>query len=239
MSLDTLLLQVVAHYRSRGFPRSAVSHLKRELRRNYKNGKVVFTGVYELRKTVSDLVGHFHPCDCSVPSRKLIADADAIFAFSFGYRLKRHSDGGVAARLPGPNNRALAENAVQLHRDLRLPLYAQFEIADAIEDYTESAPGYRTPAEDMGTAAAIKYFVNDRMVRNLEAFKKVVVVAHKHHVGRCLILLKDDFRINAYPYGKAYDGYDAHECQGRAKCPNETIVSDFVSMAARAKEKRR
>ncbi len=237
MSLEKLLSAITDHYSDRGFPHSALEHLKAIVKRRYcqDDGTVVFRGDYTLQKNVKKLSDCFPRCNCAAPLKAQIANSDAIFAFSCGYRLRKYSDGGVEARLPGPNNRALGEIAVRLKSELQLPLYAQFEIADAIEDCTDSVADYRTPTEDMGTSKVIKFFVNHRMVQASKTFEKVIVVAHRHHIGRCLILLNEDFGIKGYPYGETYDGYDADECQRRAKCPNELIVSDFVSLASRAK----
>jgi hypothetical protein len=239
MSLEPLLSAVTAHYTDRGFPSSALKHLIETLKGHYQaDGTLVFRGVYDLQKRVERLVQEpqaFPRWDCAAPSKEKVRDADAILAFSCGYRLRKQGDGGVGARLPGLNNHALAEIAVALKTEFQLPLYAQFEIADAIEDRTDSAPDYRTPSEDMGTSKVITYFVNHRVIKNGSTFRKVIVVAHRHHIGRCLILLGQDFGITAYPYGKSYEKYDPHECQRRASNANELIVSDFVSMAARAK----
>lgn len=236
MSLEKLLSALTHHYSDRGFPESALLHLKSTVSEHYQeDGNIVFRGDYDLRKNVEKLPDCFTNCNCAARPKSDIANSDAIFAFSCGYRLRKHSDGGVNARLPGPNNRALAEIAVELKTELQLPLYAQFEIADAIEDCTDSVADYRTPAEDMGTKKVIEYFVNYRMVQNSKTFRKVIVVAHRHHIGRCLILLNEDFNIKAYTYGRTYESYDSRECQRRAKNANELIVSDFVSMASRAK----
>ena len=239
MSLEKLLSAVTDHYTDRGFPNSALQHLKKTLTKHYRDdGTLIFRGVYDLQKSTEKLVQEppaFPRWNCVAPPKAKVRDADAILGFSCGYRLRKYSDGGAGARLPGLNNRALAKIAVALKKEFQLPLYAQFEIADAIEDYTDSAPDYRTPTEDMGTKKVIAYFVHHRVVKNDSTFGKVIVVAHRHHIGRCLILLEQDFGITAYPYGEQYEKYDPHECQRRARDANELIVSDFVSMAARAK----
>ena len=132
-----------------------------------------------------------------------------ILASSFGYRMRTRGSGGVESRLPGPNNRALAEIAVEVKKTLKLRLFAQFEIADAIDDYTNDVADYATPREDMSTTQAIKYFLDHQKVKQGRVLKKVAVVAHHHHIGRCLILLREDFDIQAYPFGEHYSGYDS------------------------------
>ncbi len=239
MPIDKLLSDLTVHYRDRGFPESALSHLQSTIRRKFDRASdsLVFRGDLILERKIEVLLDHFHPCDCSAVPKGKIADADAILAFSFGYRNRTHGSGGVESRLPGLNNRALAEIAVQVKGSLKLPLFTQFEIADAIDDYTDGVADYTTPREDMGKIQAIKYFLDHQKVKRDRMFKKVAVVAHQHHIGRCLILLREDFAIQAYPYGKRYSAYDPRECQARVTSARECIISDFVSMAARAKSK--
>ena len=242
MSIDQLLIEITEHYRERGFPELAINHLKATIRRKLKEDSetIVFQGEYVLDKKIDDLLEHFHLTSYAAVSESKSTDADAIFAFSFGYRTRRHCSGGAESRLPGPNNRALAEIAVEVKASLEKPLFAQFEIADAIDDYTNGSADYATPREDMNTDKAIKYFLGHQKVKYGHALRKVVVVAHKHHIGRCLILLSEDFEILAHPFGRQYDGYDHHhEAQARVTSVQECIVSDFVSMAARAKPKPR
>ena len=233
---EELLSMIAAHYQRRGFPRDAVEHLKRRVGEKTVSDSIVFKGVYRLNKKMQNVLEYFRGCDGR--ARGKITDADAIFAFSWGYRIKSCSDGGAIGRLPGRNNRQLGEIAVGLKRRLRVPLCAQFEIADAIEDSEDDRnlhPDYRTPTEDMGTSKAIEYFVGHQTVQRRHAFRSVVVVAHRHHLDRCLIILKEDFQIDGLPSPRSYDGYDRREDQLRAMNPKENIVSDFVSMAARAK----
>jgi hypothetical protein len=239
MPIDELLSNLAAHYRDRGFLDAELTHLQSTIRRKLDRASesVVFRGDLVLERKIEVLLDHFHLCDCSAVPKNKLNDADAILAFSFGYRTRTRGAGGAESRLPGPNNRALAEIAVQVKETLRLPLFAQFEIADAIDDYTDGVADYTTPREDMGTTQAIKYFLDHQKMKRGKMFKKVAVVAHQHHIGRCLILLREDFEIQAYPYGKRYSGYDPRECQARVTSPRECIVSDFVSMAARAKAK--
>lgn len=240
MSIRELLSDVTHHYQDRGFPESALKHLRVTIRRKFDrtSDSVVFRGELDLEKKIEVLLNHFHRCDCSPVSKSKVADADAILAFSFGYRNRTYGSSGTESRLPGPNNRALGEIAVKVKRNLKLPLFAQFEIADAIDDYTQGVADYSTPREDMGTIKAIRYSFDHQKVSKLgRRFKKVVVVAHRHHMGRCLIVLREDFQIEAYAYGKQYSDYDPRECQARVTSPRECIVSDFVSMAARAKAK--
>jgi hypothetical protein len=110
-----------------------------------------------------------------------------------------------------------------------LPVCAQFEIADALADYAGGIKAdFSTPAEDIGTGGVIK-----RFLAYVPQAKNIVVVAHRHHIDRCHILLREDFGLESISAPNEYDGYDKEEAQPRVKSPSTFIVSDFVSLAAR------
>ena len=228
MLLDQLLHEVSIHYRSRGFPNSALIHLRWVLINNIRGEHIVIATEYHkyLRK-VSELIGHFEPC----PKQEALSDlneAQAIFGFAFGYQLKDMSNQNPENRLPGDNNKALAQIALDLHNSTKLPLYLQFEIADAISDQR----CIKTPIKDLGTFHVAKSFIEQS---NGIKFKKVIIVAHQHHMERCRIILKDDLGIEGIPSPTMYQDYDDFEAQPRVMSPEEFIISDFISMAARKK----
>lgn len=134
--------------------------------------------------------------------------------------------------MPGSNNRALAAIAARLKLCLgSTPLYAQFEIADALDDYTDIHADCSSPADDLGTGAVVDSF-KQQAAEAFQELKRVIVVAHQHHVARCVLLLLNDFDIEGVPALEAYAGYDPGEAQPRVVSPEEFILSDFVSMAA-------
>jgi hypothetical protein len=124
------------------------------------------------------------------------------------------------------------------------PLAAQFEIGDALCLH-RCAADYSAPRANMGTGEAINYFLSymesscgwvlNKSLQNqpvVETRKPVIVVAHRHHVGRCLVLLNDrglDCLLPSWEY-LAYD--TECEAQWRARSPQINICSDFVSMCA-------
>jgi hypothetical protein len=158
-----------------------------------------------------------------------LTHAEAIFAFSFGYRRKTRPAPGEESRLPGTNNRALAEICCWLKSSRPdLKLCAQFEIADALADYTGVKADVSTAAEDIGTGDVIK-----RFLAAAPQAKSIVTVAHRHHIDRCHILLREDFGLESISSPHEYEGYDKEEAQLRVKSPSTFIISDFVSLAAR------
>jgi hypothetical protein len=233
MSLQMLLPEVTEHYRLRGFHQPALDHLSKELTNGAVGPYLSLTGAISFTKRIDSLLGKFS--GWTPPSQYPNSEgAKAILGFSFGYRLKSRQAPDEEKRLPGRNNRHLAEISADEKRKHGIPLYVQFEISDALDDYLDTRADFSAPAKDMGTVPAIKYFVEEAKKRG-EKLDKVVVVAHRHQMHRCVLILEEDFHIAGVPASKTYEEYDTKEEQPRVICPEMYIVSDFVSMAARIK----
>lgn len=238
MSLDRLLYECTVHYRDRGYPESALLHLRWTLVSNTHGGQICFQTAYAgCHRRVEDLLGHFKPCP-SAPNKADLASASAVFGFAFGYRMRCWSEGTsptdadevFANRLAGANNEALAQQCRQLHSRHGLDLYLQFEIADAIG--TGTPVEYASRRVDQGTRAVLDEFVSHAKNKG-KTHRLVVVVAHRHHFDRCRILVVErDIEVLRPP--ELYSGYDPLEAQPRAMTPEESIVNDFASMAGMA-----
>jgi hypothetical protein len=235
MSLDRLLYEVNVHYRSRGFPQSALTHLRWMLVTNTNGGVIHFATAYpSYRRNVADLLGHFKPCP-DQPSASA-SEVFAVFGFAFGYRMKVWTEGKspteqsevASHRIPGKNNSELAERAVRLHNQRQLPLYLQFEIADAIDGRVPVE--FASSRKDQGTGAVADEFVAHVLSSNAKA-RAVVLLAHQHHYERCRIILEKK-GIIGLPIDDPYSEYDEFEAQPRVMSPEEFIVNDFVSVAA-------
>lgn len=225
---------ICEHYAYRGFPGPSIAYLRSLLSTHLAAGSFSVVGSLTLRSpvTFSSLERCF-PIPPQLPrTDENYAETEAIFAFAFGYRLKSRVAPDEEARLPGENNRALARISRRLKLLLSVPLFAQFEISDALDDMTEVHADYSTPAEDIGTKKVINHFLEDIDRKEQAKPKKVIVVAHQHHVARCVLILRSDFRIIGIPSVEEYNQYDPREAQPRVRSPEEFIVSDFVSMAA-------
>jgi hypothetical protein len=199
---------------------------------------VIKSGGLDFKKELKDLSLDQFPIPPE-PAKTLgnLRAADAIFAFSFGYRYKTRDVGGEDRRIPGPNNRALAKICADLKVLLQIPLFAQFEIADALDDYTSIRADYITPAADLGTGRVIEAF-REQAEEEFQKLHRVVVVAHQHHVARCVLLLLNDFGIDSVGTIETYSEYDPREAQLRVISPEEYILSDFVSMSAHTRWKK-
>ena len=236
--LDRLLFELTAHYRDRGFPDSALIHLRWTLITNTKAGNIHLKTPYpNCSRPIVDLIGHFSPCPYFSDFSSL-SSADALFGFACGYRMKQWSNAPTtdaevkANRLPGANNAALAEQAQALHSKYNHPLYLQFEIADALPASTPKA--FTSCRKDQGTKDVACEFVAHAASVG-QKISTVVVVAHKFHYERCRIVLKR-MKITGLPTQDQYSGFDPQEAQPRAMSPEEMIVNDFASMAGMARK---
>jgi len=238
MSLDQLLYEATIHYRSRGFPEAALVHLRWTLVTNVKDGKLCLQTAYPgCNRDVGDLIGYFRPCS-KLSTLSDLSLADAVFGFSFGYRMKVWSEDVspteqsqvIANRVPGTNNAALAEQARRLHLEYGHQLYLQFEIADAVG--TSAKIEYQSSRKDQNTAAVTDEFI-EHAEKSKETIRTVVVVAHRYHFERCRVILEKK-KITGLPPHDQYSGYDPFEAQPRVMSPDEFIVNDFASMAGLA-----
>jgi hypothetical protein len=234
--LAQLLAEVSRHYGQRGFDQRACRFLRWTIVANTCSG--VFTLPTALHKgftcSLADLLGYFSDATPVPASEDDVKGVQAIFAFNFGYRLPDPSDQRPITREPGQNNLALAQIALDLKRILDVPLFAQFEIARAIPGFCSIADACSSGEEDLNTRTAAEQF----LVRAAQCvppggpLKRVAVVAHRHHVERCIQVLRKKHNVNGIPTHRQYSDYDPRECQPRVMSPEEYIVSDFVSMAA-------
>jgi len=234
MTKTEIIEMICRHYSYRGLSGPSIEYLKSLLSVLSADRPFSDIGSLTLRSpvTFSSLELCF-PIPAQSPGiNENYADVEAIFSFAFGYRLKSRATPGIEARLPGKNNRALATISQELKNRWNVPLYAQFEISDALDDLTEIHADYSTPAEDIGTKKVIEYFLAENEKKKQAKPKKVIVVAHQHHMARCVLILRSDFGIIGIPSAEEYNQYDPLEAQPRVKSPEEFIVNDFVSMAS-------
>jgi len=236
VSLDRLLHEVTRHYRTRGFPQSALTHLRWVLLSNVdmETGRFTLKTAYPgCHASIDALLGLFRPMEDHCAQGP--TSATAVFGFAFGYQMSRWLDGTRPTdalevdrhRLPGRNNQEFARRAASLHAQHDLPLLLQFEIADALGG---SAPvAFASSRKEQGTIAVTAEFIDFAQANRIDA-KTVIVVAHRHHYERCRLILQR-FGINGLQESDPYEGYDKDEAQPRVMSPEECIVNDFASMA--------
>ena len=237
--LTRLLAEVSRHYLGRGFDPHAVATLRSTIISNTRGH------TFSLRNTMYNFEGPIVgliPIDFwkltwgphSKPSPNQLQKAEAIFAFSCGYQLKDLKDCAPHNRLAGKNNTKLAEIAKLLKERHAKPLFAQFEIAAA--PALSGVEKFESKKEDIGTRDVICQFMDIAESHALKP-RSVIVVAHGHHIERCVRLLDRYYQVEGVPHEeKPYYEYDEEECQPRAMGPADYIVSDFVSMAAMARD---
>ncbi len=167
------------------------------------------------------------------------AQITSIIAYAFGNRILPNGN-----RIPGPMNEALADIVVQLHKETNAPVFAQWEIAEAIGD--RIAPENLTvinPALDAqanivylstaGVASAIIKHVGDP-----QKLGKVAVIAFNDHLYRC-IKVSRDAGIDAYaPEGYSMPGnYDEHSGQPWTRNRLIYLVTDMKARITNCFEK--
>lgn len=115
------------------------------------------------------------------------------------------------------------------------PLFIQFEIAavPALRDIRK----FESTKDDLGTKDVISQFVAIAESHKID-LRSAIVVAHGHHVERCIRLLDKYFHQvkGLRPDVTERFKYDANECQPRVMSAEDYIVSDFVSMAAMTRD---
>jgi hypothetical protein len=123
---------------------------------------------------------------------------ETIIAFTFGNRMLPNGN-----RAPGPVNEALADVAVQLHRQRGARIYAQWEVAEAIgprvppEQVTPIYPGRDERAEPvyLSTSGVVSAVV--AMQAERRAFGVVGVVGFADHLWRCVTTVRQ-FGLDGY-----------------------------------------
>jgi hypothetical protein len=229
--LSRLLVEVSRHYRERRFERPAITLLRSTITSGTKGGRfVIHNALQNFECPIVDLLGHFKPPSTAASDAELSA-ADAILAFSCGYRLDNLDDQAPQNRRSGQNNTELANIVASLLAKYRKPLFVQFEIAAARE--FPDIQKFESTKEDLGTKEVLSQFMAIATSHLLQ-MNSVILVAHGHHIERCIRLLDKYFpKVKGLRSAEAqYFEYDPKECQPRAMGPEEYIVSDFVSMAA-------
>jgi hypothetical protein len=142
-------------------------------------------------------------------------EVKTIVAYTFGNRIDPNGN-----RSPGPVNEALADIVARLHEETGAPVYAQWEIAEAIgkrvraQHLTSIPPLRNAKAETVylstgGTAAAVVERAN-----GAAGLGKVAVVGFCDHIQRCVDTSRRFGMAAAAPAGYAMPAtYDAQSGQ--------------------------
>jgi hypothetical protein len=123
-------------------------------------------------------------------------EADSLIAYSFGNRLVPGADAQSlepAASLPGPINASLAEAVAKIRASRTIPVYAQWEIAQILQqDYhmDRITPLY----PERGGDGKITYLSTEGVAKaalrhagSAAALGRVAIVGHRDHVKRCIL----------------------------------------------------
>ncbi|MBI4664519.1 MAG: hypothetical protein HY735_37475 [Verrucomicrobia bacterium] len=167
------------------------------------------------------------------PPSSDVSGVGGILALAFGYR--EDQNGYVT---PGPVNHQLANLTVNLWRQARCPVYAQWEIAKAIGPRIPSnhvKPIY--PAVD--TASGVKKYLSTygviaqvkKLVKRPASLGKVLIVAHRDHALRCVRTARRLGFKNSFtpPVGQLPVNYDPKSAQPWTRNRLAYILHDILS----------
>ena len=158
-----------------------------------------------------------------------VSQIDSIVAYAFGNRILPNGN-----RLPGPMNEALADLVVQLHQKTNAPVYAQWEIAEAIADRIASEKlNVINPVLDgqanvvylstAGVASAIL-----KHVGGSQKLGKVAVIAFNDHLYRCIKVSRAAGMDASAPAGYSMPSdYDPHSGQPWTRNRLTYVVADI------------
>lgn len=157
------------------------------------------------------------------------AQFGSIMAFTFGNRMRPNGN-----RVPGPVNERLADAAVALHRVAGRPIFAQWEIAEAIGsrvaagDLVAIYPPQDARAEPLylSTGGVVAQIAQ---LRDPAAFGAVGVIAFADHMVRCVQIARRFGFVAAAPEGMAmpYE-YDADSGQPWCRSRLAYLLHDIM-----------
>lgn len=155
---------------------------------------------------------------------------DTIMAFTFGNRMLSNGN-----RAPGPVNEALADIVARLHRQRGVPVYAQWEIAEAIgarvpqDKVTAIFPGRDERAEPvyLSTSGVVSAVV--AMQTEPRSLGVIGVVGFADHLWRCVMTARQ-FGLDAFtPQGYVMPGeYDAQSGQPWCRSRLAYLMHDIM-----------
>ena len=161
-----------------------------------------------------------------------------ILAFTFGNRMQPNGN-----RQPGPVNETLAKIALRLYRQTGAPIWAQWEVAEAIgarvpqEKLTAIYPARDERAEPiyLGTSAVIAEIV--RRCGDPGSLGNVAVVAFADHAWRCVATARRLGLAAAVPAGFPMPGeYDPLSGQPWCRSRLAYLLHDIAIRAAEQRD---
>lgn len=134
-----------------------------------------------------------------------ISGSDCVVAFAFGYRKVGN------AIVPGLSNQQMANYLNE--RYFRLPKIAQFEVADALSNTSQSVyriEQHRQPGLYLETREVAE---QAKQIMDLHGWKKAVIVAHPYHMPRADAVCQKLGIQTVAPSGLGVIGFDPDAAQ--------------------------
>ncbi|TDD48102.1 hypothetical protein [Saccharopolyspora elongata] len=170
-----------------------------------------------------------------------VAEADFIIAFAFGNRPP--ANGGDPAKVrpePGPTNEALAYVISKLRQERRLPVYAQWEIAQVLAEkhHMDHVVSIEPEIAEDGT---IKYLSTDDIAKKVAELRRqepdgpgvASVVGFHDHLKRCVLTTRANDMMAYAPLGYAMPNtYDQESGQVWTRYRPVYLVVDMAGQLA-------
>jgi hypothetical protein len=171
--------------------------------------------------------------DWSYPTMP-VQDASAIIAFSFGNRI---ADAATKATTPGPINARLAEavHAIRVRHDV--PVYAQWEIAQVLQE-NYGMDRVVSIAPEKGADGQVIYLSTEGVAKaalrhagSPDGLRRAAVVGHRDHVKRCIRVARESGMAQAAAaHGIALPvDYDALSGQSWTRSRDLYLLSDMTA----------
>ncbi len=144
----------------------------------------------------------------NVPTSDDLSDGNAIVAFSFGQG---------AGNTPGGTNRALAAIIKAITDIHPIPVFAQWEIADALAELGVEVEETAVPQQGYLSTRGVWQQISTKFIHPYPNIQNIILIAHPDHQYRCRHIIKESgFNtktptiINYPPNGWAHYGCDPH-----------------------------
>ncbi|WP_051201909.1 hypothetical protein [Ferrimonas senticii] len=169
--------------------------------------------------------------DWQAPQLPADSQVGAIIACAFGYQ--RQPNGNITA---GAMNQQLAQLVIQLQRQHQCPAYLQWEIAEALADGIDQGQVISINPDIHPQNATVNYLstqgVIDKVAQQVpdpSTLGKVLVVAWRHHITRCVQVARDA-GFDAYAPTLSLLPYDYDPCSGQiwTRNPRDYLLHDVL-----------
>ncbi len=182
------------------------------------------------------LANAVHDCllDWSVPTAPP-EGAAAVIALAFGCR--RLPNGNT---IPGPMNERVADVTAELYEELGCPVYAQWEVAEALGGRVPSGKLHALFPDQAADGSGVAYLSTYGVLSKVRGavgepgrLGKVLIAAWRHHAPRCIRLARS-LGFDAFaPPRRLPDAYDIESAQSWTRSAHAYLLHDGLARLER------